>query len=65
MVRSASALEWGNQSLLNIRILTVKRNHKVDSTISGPFLDFANIGGQGRLVHSTSEDLASGRHGRY
>ena len=39
--------------------LTVQRNNEVDGTVSGPFFDFADIRSQGRLVHSTVEDLAS------
>lgn len=42
--------------------LTVQRNHQGDRTIRSPFLDFTDIGSQGGFVHSTVEDLASGRH---
>lgn len=38
--------------------LTVQRNNEVDGTIRSPFFDFANIRSQGRLIHSTVENLA-------
>lgn len=41
---------------------TVQRNYQGDRTIRSPFLDFTDIGSQGGFVHSTVEDLTSGRH---
>lgn len=46
-----------------IEIPTVKRDNEIDGAVGGPFLDFADVGGQGRLVHGAMKDLASGRHG--
>lgn len=47
----------------SIKIPTVKRDNEIDGAIGSPFLDLADVRGQGCLVHGAMKDLASSRHG--
>jgi hypothetical protein len=49
--------------LQSIEIPTIERDNEIDGAVGGPFLDLADVGGQGRLVQGAMKDLASGRHG--
>lgn len=46
----------------NVGEPTIERNKQCDSSVGSPSLNFADVGGQDGVVHSTVEHFSSRRH---